>query len=256
MKLRALNGDGQQIVENEIPRGQGSCFTTIRVKHDRIWWWREHCQRLEQSLSFLGLRDSLEDFFQVALKELKELVRSLPASKTWSVRFHCYWNGQELTYGFIPRDCAISVPRVLQSKKLSSLRNEYPPFLKTDSLLIYPPGEEPPYLLMDQGEQVQEGSFFNIIFGNEYGWVTPRSSGKLLNGLCRQWLLKRKVLNSLPLVEKEIFYQDLADYRHCYAINAARGLWQVHEIDDMKYTSDSKIELKMNEDFINESNQF
>lgn len=87
-------------------------------------------------------------------------------------------------------------------------------------------------LLINSDNLVCECCYANIFLVKNNKIYTPKANANILNGIIRQQLI-----NSFPIIEKDIRREDLPNFDKVFTTNSVQGIVYIKQIDEFRYNS-------------------
>ena len=247
----------------------GRAVFTSGIYHNKIYFWHEHKARLQQSIAhilgeeFLALAD--ENFWQ-ELKDSFQLYEYLPLDKSKKYKFKIYLFSDSIKNLKQHNASAKRLNYCIQLKtfekktaayKLAVLQNSeymFSSFLaqfKTCNYLVNELVLEAFKKQQDIDDVLKLSSDFkvlecvrsNIYFVKNKKIFSPRL-GQILPGTQRQLLFQPDFFTNsgYEIIEKDIFYQDVASYDAVFISNSVQGFCSVASIDTHSFKLDSYLQ--------------
>jgi len=99
-------------------------------------------------------------------------------------------------------------------------------------------------LMLNNQEQIIEGTMSNVFIHTDDGWKTPILEYSGINGVMRQWLLMHAIDLNFQCTEANLTLKDLQQARSLFVCNSVIGIWPVKQFLNQQYViDDSLIEL-------------
>lgn len=190
-------------------------LTTARVSHKQVVDLDEHIKRLKESARYFAYPFSQEEFLAKLSKQLWELddadyrLRIL-VKQTGAIQFQLV-ELRELPENYLKAEL------VHRSESIDSpftyFKTTYRPHLQSLS------GES---IFISNKGYLQETTIGNLILEIDGKWYTPSVDVGILDGICRQKLIKEG-----RVFEAYLTKDDLKKASHIYACNSVRGVYEI-----------------------------
>lgn len=190
-------------------------LTTARVSHKQVVDLDEHIKRLKESARYFAYPFSKEDFLAKLSKQLEELddadyrLRIL-VKQTGAIQFQLA-ELRDLPENYLKAEL------VHRSESIDSpftyFKTTYRPHLQSLS------GES---IFISNKGYLQETTIGNLILEIDGKWYTPPVDVGILDGICRQKLIKEG-----RVFEAYLTKDDLKKASHIYACNSVRGVYEI-----------------------------
>jgi branched-chain amino acid aminotransferase len=96
-------------------------------------------------------------------------------------------------------------------------------------------------LILNSDGNIAEATSSNIFVRSADRWVTPPLSEGCLDGVMRKNLIRIMQKSGIPVIEKELSQDDVLKADEIILTNVIKGIRQVSEIDQKKYTGQSAV---------------
>lgn len=238
-----------------IKYGKG-LFETIKVVERKPVYLEDHIERLENSMSFLGMNT----------KNIRENIKAEIENidlDTDCLRVMVLDNNGDYDLFVTTRSTDYSNTKYtegLKLKVLDQLRDKNNPLIyhKTNNYLLndflhkkllkegFDEG-----VFLNQDGNVTEGTYTNLFFIQENTFITPPVADGMLPGIFRKKLIEFLKINGYNIIEKSIKLSDLQNMDCCFATNSLMEMRFVRQIDEIMF-SKSNLFCEISEKLMNE----
>ncbi|WP_286783013.1 aminodeoxychorismate synthase component I [Streptococcus sp. UBA4344] len=190
-------------------------ITTAKVSAKQVIYLEEHIKRLKESARYFAYPFSEKIFYANLSSQLKNLDdcdyrMRLSLNRKGIFKFETV-KLQALSQSYlqarlVKRNESIETP-------FTYFKTSYRPHL---------PSSENESIYISENGYLQETSIGNLILEIDGKWYTPPVDVGILNGICRQRLIKEG-----RVVERYLTEADLARASHLYACNSVRGVYEI-----------------------------
>ena len=238
-----------------IKYGKG-LFETIKVVERKPVYLEDHIERLENSMSFLGMNT----------KNIRENIKAEIENidlDTDCLRVMVLDNNGDYDLFVTTRSTDYSNTKYtegLKLKVLDQLRDKNNPLIyhKTNNYLLndflhkkllkegFDEG-----VFLNQDGNVTEGTYTNLFFIQENTFITPPVADGMLPGIFRKKLIEFLKINGYNIIEKSIKLSDLQSMDCCFATTSLMEMRFVRQIDEIMF-SKSNLFCEISEKLMNE----
>ncbi|MCO4540050.1 anthranilate/para-aminobenzoate synthase [Streptococcus infantarius subsp. infantarius] len=190
-------------------------LTTARVSHKQVVDLDEHIKRLKESARYFAYPFSKEEFLAKLSKQLEELddadyrLRIL-VKQTGAIQFQLA-ELRELPENYLKAELVHGSESI--DSPFTYFKTTYRPHLQSLS------GES---IFISNKGYLQETTIGNLILEIDGKWYTPSVDVGILDGICRQKLIKEG-----RVFEAYLTKDDLKKASHIYACNSVRGVYEI-----------------------------
>lgn len=233
------------IFDDGYQYGMGA-FETIAVYKKEAIFIKEHLERLNKTLNFLGItrvvtEDDLEphlakdtnDYYAIKIlvseKNLLIKKRTIPYNK---IHYH---KGFDIEYSSIRRN---NTSPFVFHKTL----NYGECILEKRRALEMEINE---MLFLNSSDEICEGTTCNIFFVKNSNILTPKFSCGILSGILRNYICKM-----YDVTETVIKPSQISDFDECFVTNSLMGIMPVHRLAE-KVFENKTITTKISNDYFN-----
>lgn len=239
-------------------------FETVKVYNNKLFFLKNHLQRLEDGCNILGLNsfnyDEIEkdclnlikvnNLINGAIKiiyskeDIKNNVIIVPSDKVYSNED--YINGFKLTLSECKRD---PNSKIIYTKSLNYVEN----IIEKREAVSKGFNEA---IFTNINDEICEGTISNIFFIKNNKFFTPSLSCGLLNGIMRRKIIKLIKSLNYDIIIGKFKVDDLVNADEIFLTNSLMDIMPVGKFLDTKYDLDKNINtkkliIKKNEIFYN-----
>tara|TARA_Y100000746_G_scaffold66569_1_gene55457 strand:- start:77 stop:931 length:855 start_codon:yes stop_codon:yes gene_type:complete len=229
-----------------------SVYEVIPSYHNKLFLFDEHLERLKNSLSIINIPipDSLKDLYPLLMELLKK--NQFPNQAIYI----------QITRGADPLRSHVSASTTVPTLFISSTELEINPYresphkeglkvklekdirwkrcdVKATTLLpnIIPFHREDnsdiDEILFHDEQKINEGSKSNVFFVFDDLIVTPPKEQNILQGVTRNYFLKRLSEEGFKVLEKEVKLEDLDKADEIWVSSSTKEIQPIHQVDNM-----------------------
>ncbi len=223
-----------------IKYGKG-LFETIKVVECKLVYLEDHIERLENSMSFLGMNT------KNIRENIYEKIQNIDLD-TDCLRVMVLDNNGDYDLFINTRNTDYSDLKYTQGLKLkvlNQLKDKNNPLVyhKTNNYLLndylhkellkegFDEG-----VFLNQDGNVTEGTYTNLFFIQENTFITPPVSDGILPGIFRKKLIEFLKINGYNIIEKSIKLNDLQSMDCCFVTNSLMEMRFVRQIDEIMFS--------------------
>ncbi|MBJ7540858.1 aminodeoxychorismate synthase component I [Streptococcus sp. SL1232] len=190
-------------------------ITTAKVSGKQVVYLEEHIKRLKESARYFAYPFSEKIFYANLSSQLKNL-DDCDYRMRLSLNRKGIFKFETVKLQALPQS-------YLQARLVKRNESIETPFtyFKT-SYRPHLPSSENESIYISENGYLQETSIGNLILEIDGKWYTPPVDVGILNGICRQRLIKEG-----RVVERYLTEADLARASHLYACNSVRGVYEI-----------------------------
>lgn len=226
-----------------IKYGKG-LFETIKVVECKPVYLEDHIERLENSMSFLGMNT----------KNIRENIKAEIENidlDTACLRVMVLDNNGDYDLFINTRNTDYSNQKYtkgLKLKVLNQLRDKNNPLVyhKTNNYLLNDYLHEELLkegfdegVFLNQDGNVTEGTYTNLFFIQENTFITPPVADGMLPGIFRKKLIGFLETNGYNILEKSIKLNNLQDMDCCFVTNSLMEMRFVKQIDEIMFSKNN-----------------
>jgi len=229
-----------------------SVYEVIPSYHNKLFLFDEHLERLKNSLSIVNIPipDFLKDLYPLMMELLKK--NQFPNQAIYI----------QITRGADPLRSHVSASTTVPTLFISSTELEINPYresphkeglkvkleedirwkrcdVKATTLLpnIIPFHREDnsdiDEILFHDEQKINEGSKSNVFFVFDDLIVTPPKEQNILQGVTRNYFLKRLSEEGFKVLEKEVKLEDLGKADEIWVSSSTKEIQPIHQVDNM-----------------------
>lgn len=240
-----------------IKYGKG-LFETIKVVERKPVYLEDHIERLENSMSFLGM--STKNIRENIKAEIENIDLDTDCLRVMVLDnngdYDLFINTRNTDYS------DLKYTQGLKLKVLNQLKDKNNPLVyhKTNNYLLndylhkellkegFDEG-----IFLNQDGNVTEGTYTNMFFIQKNTFITPPVSDGMLPGIFRKKLIEFLKINGYNIIEKSIKLGDLQSMDCCFATNSLMEMRFVRQIDEIMF-SKNKLFCEISEKLLSKIN--
>lgn len=100
-------------------------------------------------------------------------------------------------------------------------------------------------LVLDQRDQLVEGTMSNIFIEQNGQWFTPALESAGVAGVLREWLVKNLSHQSASVIESSLSLDDIYSADSVFVCNSVIGIWPVREFEDKSFNISDNLRTVM-----------
>uniref|UniRef100_UPI0039A5D5FF aminotransferase class IV n=1 Tax=Ornithobacterium rhinotracheale TaxID=28251 RepID=UPI0039A5D5FF len=182
---------------------------SIKIENHKIFYLAEHQRRVNQTFDFF--------FPKAEVLNLEQVFRQQIIPKEGLFKARIVYSDQDYSLEISPY-----TPKKITSLKVVEKNNISYDFKFLDRKALNGLNDDKPEqeIIIVKNDQITDSSYANLVFYDGKKWVTPKTY--LLNGTCRQRLLKEG-----KITEEKIEKKDIQKYQKIGFINAMLDLGEM-----------------------------
>ena len=230
-------------------------FETIKLESGKLFFLKEHIDRLNRSLKYIGINDSLNivdiekkvkelpDFDRIEKGAVKILVAKskddlicIISSRKAEYKDSLYENGFKLKISKVFRNESSIMPKI---KSINYLEN----------IIERQKAIEDNYddcLFLNSKNRIAETSIANVFFVKNGNIYTPDIEEGLLEGVLRNIVIEISRNSGIKIYEGKYDLEEIYNADEVFITNSLMGIMPISCIDEKKYSmSNSKVTRKL-----------
>ena len=251
-------GDSVSVQDRGIHYGDG-VFETIAVYQDKLLCWDKHYERLKQGCQHLDIpcpdQQLLLDESRQLRSETKAVIKIIVTRGAGGRGYnpHGEINPTRIVACYIWPDYPDNLAIDGIKARICSLRLAHNPGLagikhlnRLEQVMArseWSDTEIAEGLMMDQDENIIEGTMSNVFIINERKLITPDLSRCGINGIIRQCIIELAPELEMITEIRNIKQHELPGADEIFLCNSTFGVWPVREIDGKQSSTGSYTNL-------------
>ena len=222
------------------------CFTTLKFANGKLYFLKEHLERLKNTADYLKI-DFLNYNFDFVIKQLMDLNNKRSAK----VKIHLFKGEQ--TNCLITISDLVLIKNPINTKSLVVQRDilddiyKYKTLHNSENMLFHQKAIDDnlgDYIYINSKGYILEATFSNIYFVYDNKIFTPPLFMPILPGIIRKFLLDSDLPYDFTLVEKMIHYSEIKNYDEIFITNSIKGIVPIKQVDNFSFQIKSVQILK------------